>query len=84
MALDKLQVHRVYDRFVETLYFLVNSYSNAVRQAYVARYGRLLKTLSENLVKVNAVNPAVGSTCLNTYGRVSGLAVHMLFLVFIK
>ena len=31
------------------------------------------RALSENPVKENAVNPAVGSACLNTYGRVAGL-----------
>ena len=32
-----------------------------------------LRALSENPVKANAVNPAIGSACLNTYGRVAGL-----------
>ena len=32
-----------------------------------------LRALSEYQVKVNAVNLAVGSACLNTYGRVAGL-----------
>ena len=53
----------------------MNSYSDVCQASVCCTIWTVAP--SENPVKANAVNPAVGSACLNTYGRAAGLGLFV-------